>query len=470
MSQNFEKLKIVPVILCGGEGWRLWPVSTPSNPKQFSSLLSDSCLFQETLSRVKDVELFSDPVILTNRAYLDAVQSIGKNFKIILEDKPLNTAPITTICAFYLQEHFQNCAMLILPSDHLITDNAAFVDEINKAVKPVSEDLITLFGIKPTSAETGYGYIKAGDELYNNCFTVEKFIEKPPLELAKKMYNDEKYYWNSGIYCLKPSTLLQEMERHHPELYKACQKAYENSKSNGQLIEPNFSHLSDIMPISIDYAISEKTNKNVFIPVSFAWSDVGSWPAVWQLKEKDQSNNVIEGNATQVKCQNSYISSSSNHIIAYNIKDIAVISTESGTLIAPLAHCGNLNELKPAMVKSYEQSHAKVQKPWGYYKNLDACENYKIKKIVVKPGEKLSLQKHQHRCEHWFVLKGEILVTQGSKQYSLTEQQHAFIKAGEIHRIENNTDHEAIIVELQLGDILDEEDIIRLEDVYGRVS
>ena len=465
---------IVPVILSGGSGTRLWPLSRTLFPKQFISLINDTTLFQDTILRLP--EDLSDPLVICNEQHrflvAEQLRQIGANNSgIILEPIGKNTAPAIALAALKLTNNIQDPSLLVLSADHLIRDNKAFQKTINIAKTYSEQGKLVAFGVKPTKPETGYGYIEIDTSLDAKCYDIQSFKEKPNLINAKNYLDSGNYYWNSGIFMFKASKYLEELNKFEPEILSICRKSYKKTDKDLDFLRINIEEFNNCPEKSVDYAVMEKTKDGVVIPFESSWSDIGSWDALWEAKPKDDNNNVSSGDVILEKVTNSYIQGSNRLLSVIGLSDIVVIDTQDSLLVADKKNVQNIKNIVEKLnnEKRVEiMNHRKVYRPWGYYDSVDSGQGFQVKRISVNPGAKLSLQKHQYRSEHWVVVKGVALITRGDDVFKLVENQSTYIPKGKIHRLENREDSPLEIIEIQTGDYLGEDDIIRLEDEYQR--
>jgi len=465
---------IVPVVLSGGSGTRLWPLSRKLYPKQFLSLVNDTTLFQDTIIRLP--EEVSDPLIICNEEHrfivAEQLRQIQSNNKgIILEPIGKNTAPAIAIAAMTLLSEKIDPILLVLSADHLIENTIKFHNCINIASKIAAEGKMVTLGVKPSKAETGYGYIEVDDSDKNQYYDIISFTEKPNPEVAKEYVNAGNYFWNSGIFMFKASAYLSELKKYEPEIYTACQKSCSIARKDLDFIRLDNEEFYKCPDKSIDYAVMEKTNAGVVIPFDGSWSDIGSWEALWESKKKDSDNNVKEGDVMLNNVKNSYIHSSNRLISVNELSDLIIVDTQDALLISNKKCSQDIKNIVLNLKKNNRnesENHRKVYRPWGYFDSIDYGSGFQVKRIFVNPKAKLSLQKHNHRAEHWVVVKGVALITCGEKVFELRESQSTFIPKGEVHRLENYNDFPLEIIEIQTGDYLEEDDIIRLEDDYQR--
>jgi len=465
---------IVPVILSGGSGTRLWPLSRKLHPKQFINLVNETTLFQDTILRLpKDV---AEPLIICNEEHrflaAEQLREIGKKTKgIILEPEGRNTAPAVALAALQFINKGEDPILLVLSSDHLIKDIEAFHQSITIASKLAENNKLITFGVVPDKAETGYGYIEANINNTDNYYSIKSFTEKPSQKNAKKYLDSVNYLWNSGMFMFKASVFLSELEKFEPEILSACKKSciIENIDSDFIRIDNDaFHHCPNE---SIDYAVMEHTKNSVVVPLDANWSDVGSWSSLWDIKTKDNNDNVSEGDVFLEDVKNTYTYSSNRLVSLIGVSNLVIVDTQDALLVADKQQTHNIKKIVARLnsdKRSEVDNHRKVFRPWGYYDSVNSEEGFQVKRIVVNSGAKLSLQKHKYRAEHWVVVKGVALVTCGDKTFELVENQSTYIPQGSLHRLENHQDIPLEIIEIQTGSYLGEDDIIRFEDDYQR--
>ena len=465
---------ITPVILSGGSGTRLWPLSRKLYPKQFLKLVNDKTLFQETIQRLPKET--SSPLIICNEEHrfivAEQLREIkSKNSGIILEPVGKNTAPAITLAALSLLENQNDPVLLVLSADHIIKNKIKFQRSIKTATKHAELGKMVALGIKPSKPEIGYGYIKIDNATKNDNYKIISFIEKPSYVKAKNYFESQNYYWNSGIFLFKASTFLNELEKYEPEIYSSCKRSFTHTPKDIDFIRIDSESFTQCPDKSIDYAVMEKTNKGVVVPFNGHWSDVGSWEALWESKMKDTGNNSSEGDVILNKVNNSYIYSSNRLVTVNDVSDLVIVDTQDALLVSSKKDSQNIKEIvnKLQLQKRNEAyNHRKVYRPWGYYDSIDSGFGFQVKRIFVNPGAKLSLQKHKKRAEHWVIVKGIALITCGGEKFKLEENKSTYIPMGEIHRLENQELIPLEIIEIQTGTYLGEDDIIRLEDDYKR--
>ncbi|MBM6593709.1 mannose-1-phosphate guanylyltransferase/mannose-6-phosphate isomerase [Microvirga pudoricolor] len=466
---------LVPLIICGGAGTRLWPASRKAAPKQFINLMGERSSFQDTVVRVTDPDLFADPVIITNEEYrhiaADQLDALGIKAPILLEPARRDSGPAIAAGAAFIAERNPEAIVIALAADHVVQDVAAFKAAVRTAARAAEDGTIVTFGITPDQPATGYGYIRPGSPLaVPGVSEVAAFVEKPNEETAKR-YIADGYLWNSGNFMFRADMLLAEYERFDPQTVEAVTQAVRQGRQDlgWTILDPEAFGAANA--VSIDFAVMEKTDKVAVIPVSMGWSDVGSWHAVWELTEKDEHGNAAIGDAVFLKARNNFVSSQSLVCVA-GLDNIAVITSGDATLVFDRA---NMDLMKP-LVKELEaqgrpqiEEHMEVFRPWGSYQSLDIGTRFQVKRIVVKPGGRLSLQKHFHRAEHWIVVSGTALVTVGEEQRIVRENESTYIPLGAVHRLENPGRIPLELIEVQSGSYLGEDDIVRLDDVYNRI-
>ena len=482
---------LIPVILSGGAGTRLWPVSREGYPKPFMKLADGESLLLKTYCRAAELGSLTEiPEVLTvtNRDYFfmskdelaraeilaragNIKQPVGS---FMLEPFGRNTAAAVALAALYVsQKYGADAVMLVLAADHLIRDQAAFTQAVAAAVKLAKNDALVTFGIKPTAPETGFGYIECG-EADGPGFRVARFVEKPSLAVAKEYVEAGNYLWNSGMFCSKASVMLSEMAQHAPEVDKslrACWSAMEEGARTGAMLEIPAELFEQVPDISIDYAVMERSSKVAVIPGDFGWSDIGSWQAVSQLATPDENGNRINGEAIVLDSHDTYIQSEGRLVAALGIVDLLIIDTADALLVA---HRDRAQDIKKIVAQLKDRNHEAykihrtVSRPWGTYTVIEEGVQFKIKRIEVKPGASLSLQMHHHRSEHWIVVSGMARVTNGEAEMFIRTNESTYIPAGHKHRLENPGMLNLVMIEVQSGEYLGEDDIVRFQDIYNR--
>ncbi len=465
---------IAPIILSGGSGTRLWPISRSLHPKQFIKFLNDLTLFQDTIIRLPKESL--DPLVICNNEHrflaAEQLRQINKKSSgIILEPFGKNTAPAVALAAIHLINQKQDYPLLILSADHHIKDIKKFHHAIQIA-KPLAESgKLVAFGSLPTRPETGYGYIEANLSKQADYYDIKSFTEKPNLINAQKYVENGNYYWNSGIFMFTASTYLSELKKLEPDIYSACIKSLTLSKSDSDFIRINSDEFKTCPDKSIDYAIMEKTQNSIVVPLNAAWTDIGSWDSLWELKDKDNNGNVSEGDVILEDVKNTFISSSNRLVSAIGVDNLVIIDTQDSLLVANKQFSQKISSVVKKLSQANRKeahSHRKVYRPWGYYDSLDISDGFQVKRLYINPGSKISLQKHRYRAEHWVVVRGVATITCGEKIIELNKDQSTFIPKGTVHRIENKNNVALEIIEVQTGSYLGEDDITRIDDDYDR--
>ncbi len=467
-------MRIVPVILCGGAGTRLWPLSRELYPKQLLPLVGDRSLLQNTVLRLADYEGAAPPILICNEAHrflvaeqlreIDAVPDT-----IVLEPSGRNTAPAVALGAHQALTD-EDAMLVVLPSDHVITDNSTFIQALDTAVSLAEQDHLVTFGISPTRAETGYGYIRSG-AAFRGGQRVDSFVEKPDAETAEEYVASNDYYWNSGMFVFKASNYLTELGRQRPDIASAVAASCGTVTHDDIFTRVGTKAFTDCPSESIDYAVMEGTDRAVMVRLNAGWSDIGSWDALWEVSDKDADQNVIVGDVMTEHVSRSYIRSEHRLVSVVGVDDLVVVETADAVLITSQSESQHVKKIVTALQDSKRQeriTHREVYRPWGSYESIDEAELYQVKHIRVQPGASLSLQKHQHRSEHWVVVKGKARVTNGESAFDLNENESTYIPAGTMHRLENPGKTPLEIIEIQCGEYLGEDDIERFDDDYGR--
>ncbi|MEE4660577.1 MAG: mannose-1-phosphate guanylyltransferase/mannose-6-phosphate isomerase [Halieaceae bacterium] len=466
---------LVPVLLAGGVGSRLWPVSREAYPKQFLPLSSEDSMLVDTFKRLEGVTR-EPPAVICNDAHRFIVaeqlrDQSRQGASIILEPLGRNTAPAVAVAAMLALQKSPDALLLVLPADHLIADVAAFRTAVGHAVEQANAGKLVTFGVVANRAETGYGYIRRGDALDSNSFTIGEFVEKPDAETAQAYLDSGDYYWNSGMFLLGAATYMEELEQFAPEIVAACKASLEGAAADLDFVRLDRASFEACPSDSIDYAVMEKTRRGAVVPLDCGWSDVGAWSAVWEAGDADTSGNVVQGDVLLDDTQNSFIRSESRLVATTGVRDVVVVETKDAVLVAHRDRVQNVKNLVNALnAADREESrlHARVYRPWGSYESLINGDRFQVKRIVVNPGQKLSLQKHHHRAEHWIVVNGTAEVTCEDKVFMLGEDESTYIPLGHKHRLVNPGRIPLELIEVQSGGYLGEDDIVRYDDIYGR--
>jgi mannose-1-phosphate guanylyltransferase/mannose-6-phosphate isomerase len=468
---------LIPLILSGGSGTRLWPVSRRNLPKQFLSLSGDGTLFQQTVARTRQLPDVSAPIVVASEDHrflaADQLLEIGtQGATIVLEPTPRNTAPAIALGALKALERDPEALLLVLPADHLIGDTQSFVAAVQQALPAARDGWLVTFGIRPDRPETGFGYIRRAESIGSDAFRVAQFVEKPDQATAETYVADGGYDWNSGMFLFKASRYLEELGLHAPDMFSAVRTAYATGHGDLDFVRIDKDAFGKVPDNSIDYAVMEKTARAAVIPVSCAWSDIGSWSALWLSGQHDEQGNQREGDTLAVNTRNSLLRSHDRHMIAtVGVDDLIVVSTPDATLVAHRDAAQDVKKVVDQLKASGRTEHSfhrVVHRPWGSYDSLEEGGRFQVKRIVVKPGASLSLQKHHHRAEHWIVVSGTAEVTCDEKVFLLAENQSTYIPLGSVHRLRNPGKVLLELIEVQSGSYLGEDDIVRFDDVYGR--
>ena len=480
--------KVIPVILCGGSGTRLWPLSRSSFPKQFISIFEKKTLFQDVVSRAKLINKKNTKndvlYVVTNEECrflaLDQVNSIKDDvkIKILLEPVSRNTAPALTLAALQAIDEDADSILVVLPSDQLILDAEKFSSAIECAVQIAAKGSIVVLGVPPERPETGYGYIqKANKKGVRGEYEVVQFVEKPGIELAAQFLSSEDFFWNAGIFVLSAARWLSALEEISPKIKEAVTESWLSRLIDGIFIRPNAPNYDQVLSKSIDYAVIEKCGEyNIpikVLPLNAGWSDVGSWDAIHRASNPNDAGNVTQGDVLLDKSAGSYVRAESRLVVGVGLKNLTVIETADAVLVANQSDAQAVKGIVDVLAKQSRierETHQKVYRPWGWYDTIDRGPFFKVKRIQVKPGASLSLQLHHHRSEHWVVVSGIAEVTCGDKIFRLTANQSSYISVGEKHRLANPGENSLEIIEVQVGSYLGEDDIVRLDDIYGRLD
>lgn len=468
---------LFPVIMAGGSGSRLWPLSRQLNPKQFLTLVDvEHSLLQATIKRLEGLDAGLPLLICNEQHRFLAAEQLRlldmEKANILLEPIGRNTAPAIALAAILACESGDDPVLLVLAADHLIQDVDAFHASLQVALPLAVEGKLVTFGIVPNKAETGYGYLEKGDSVGEGGFRVNRFVEKPDLQMAKEYLDSGNYYWNSGMFMFRASRYLGELDKFSPDTLTACREALSKAEQDMLFTRVDHAAFSACPENSIDYAVMEKTADAVMVPLDAGWSDIGSWSAIWDLSVKNADGNVLKGDVLCESTQGSYVYAEHRLVATVGVDDLVIVETKDAVLVA---RRGQVQEVKKIVEqlrrdKRHEHSsHREVYRPWGVYDSIDQGERYQVKRITVKPGAKLSVQMHHHRAEHWIVVSGVAKVTNGDETYLVTENQSTFIPIGQVHALENPGKILLELIEVQSGSYLGEDDIVRFEDRYGRI-
>lgn len=464
-------MNVCAVVMAGGSGSRLWPLSRANHPKQFLTLFGEDTMLQATFKRLENLNIGSSVTICNeeHRFFVaEQLREIDKLGSIILEPVGRNTAPAIALAAISIKT--EDPLMLVLAADHVIHDQFSFESSIKEAIPLAQAGKLVTFGVVPSEPNTGYGYIKKG-KTEGSGFLVDKFVEKPSHSIAKEYLASEDYLWNSGMFLFKASRYLEELEKFRPDIYEACSSCMKNVASDLDFLRVEKSIFESTPSDSIDYAVMEKTDDAVVVPMDAGWSDIGSWSSLWEIEDKDRNNNVAKGDVILHKTKNTYVKTDGKLIATIGANDLIITNTKDAILIAHKDLAQDVKEIVKQLKAENRQEwqlHREVYRPWGKYDSIDNGRRYQVKRITVKPGEKLSVQMHHHRAEHWIVVSGTAKVTNGDKTFILSENESTYIPVGVVHALENPGKVELELIEVQSGSYLGEDDIVRFEDIYGR--
>lgn len=472
---------MIPVILSGGSGTRLWPLSRLKKPKQFLALTNDKSLLQNTLLRLKGLPDLAAPIVVCNEAHRFMVAEQLRELSmpcasIMLEPVGRNTAPAIALAALQALQLQQDPLILVLAADHVIKDIPAFHQAVLQAIPAAEAGKLVTFGIVPTSAHTGYGYISRSAEPLaafapEPIYQVTEFKEKPAAALAEHYLQSGRYCWNSGMFLFKASSVLAELRQFAPDIVAACEQAMAKANTDLDFVRVDSTSFASSPSDSIDYALMEKSINSVMVPLDAGWSDIGSWDALWDIMAKDASGNACRGDVLLEETSDSYINAEEKLVVVIGLNDVIVVETKDAVLVASkqaIAQVKNIVAKLQKYGRSEVELHREVFRPWGKYDSVDQGNRYQVKHITVKPGAKLSVQKHHHRAEHWVVVSGTALVRNGDSEFMVTENESTFIPIGVVHSLENPGKIPLELIEVQSGSYLGEDDIIRFEDKYGR--
>ena len=468
-------MKVIPVILCGGAGTRLWPLSRELYPKQLLALVDDYSLLQNTVTRCAGHPDVTAPMLVCNEEHrflvAEQLREIDEEAsRIILEPEGRNTAPAVALAAHEAMKTDDGAILVVLPSDHVIHKTTLFLEALTTAIDLAKDDALVTFGVVPDKPETGYGYIKKGMAT-GAAFKVDKFVEKPDVATASDFLQSGLYCWNSGMFVFKASAYLKELAAQTPRIAEAMAKATANASADLDFTRVNAEAFKSSPSDSIDYAVMEHTADALVVPLDAGWSDIGSWDALWQISEKDEHNNTLVGDAVVHDVEGSLVWSESRLVSVVGLKDVIVVETADAVMVASQDQAQDVKSIVNHLKGSgrIERTfHQKVYRPWGYYEGLDAGPAFQVKRLGVNPGASLSLQLHHHRAEHWVVVSGVATVTVGEKVFDLNPNESCYIPLETLHRLQNLTEEPLEIIEVQSGSYLGEDDIVRFEDNYGR--
>ena len=471
-------MQIIPVILSGGSGTRLWPLSRKQYPKQYLPLVGDNTMLQETILRLNGLDNLIDPIIICNADHrflvAEQCQQIDiKNPTILLEPVGRNTAPAIAAAAMQSLKVSDDAVLLVLSADHVIQDIEAFHAAIDIASQQAKGGKLATFGIVPTDANTGYGYIKSSEENIGGTYKVEEFVEKPDLKTAQTYLEQGNYLWNSGMFMFKAATLIDELTTHSPTIVKSVSNAVSNAKQDLDFIRLDKQAFEFSPSDSIDYALMEKSDNVVVIPLDAQWNDIGTWSALHDIGTKDANGNVIKGDVIAQDTTNTYINANHHMVTTIGVDNLIVVDTPDATFIATQDKAQEVKSIVESLQASGRcegAAHRKVYRPWGWYDSIEMGEHFQVKRLHVNPGAKLSLQMHHKRAEHWVVVHGTATVTNGDKTFDLNKGDSTYIPIGTTHALENKTNEPLEIIEVQSGTYLGEDDIVRFEDIYGRIE
>ncbi|MDN2566086.1 mannose-1-phosphate guanylyltransferase/mannose-6-phosphate isomerase [Aquibium sp. A9E412] len=468
---------LVPVVMAGGSGTRLWPVSRKLYPKQFCALTGERTMLQETAARLSGLDAAA-PLVVCNEEHrflaAEQLRQIGQDAAaVILEPVGRNTAPAIALAALHATAGGEDPLLLVLAADHLIVDVAAFQASVAKAVRLAEAGRLVTFGIVPQRAETGYGYVRRGAPLGDDGHAVDRFEEKPDAATAEAFVASGDYYWNSGMFLFRAGVYLGELERHAPAILAACRAAYAGAAVDMDFVRVAAGPFAAGPSDSIDYAVMEKTGAAAVVPLDAGWSDIGSWDALWEISDKDAAGNVLAGDVLALDARNSLVRADRRLVALVGVEDLVVVETPDAVLVADRARAQDVKKIVETIGdngRAEHLTHRIVYRPWGHYDSIDLGDRHQVKRITVKPGAKLSVQMHHHRAEHWVVVRGTARVQKGEETVLLGENQSTYIPLGEVHALENPGKIPLELIEVQSGSYLGEDDIVRLEDRYGRLE
>ena len=472
-------MALFPVILSGGSGSRLWPLSREHYPKPLLPLVSEQTLLQETACRLDPIEGLGDAVYVCNEEHrflvAEQVAQLGRSpSTIILEPEGRNTAPALTLAALYMVQQDPDATMVVMPADHVMQQPRQFIEAVERGAVLAQDGALVTFGVIPVTAETGYGYIKRGEGVADGAaFTVARFVEKPDQQRAEQYVADGGYYWNSGIFLMRADRWLDEIKLYSPDILTACRKALDQGSEDSDFFRVNPTAFLACPGDSIDYAVMEKTDRAMVVPIDAGWSDVGAWSALWNVCPHDSDGNVIQGDVIAEDTHDALLLAQHRCLATVGLDNVIVVETSDAVLVASKDKAQDVKEIVSRLKAQRREeckTHRQVYRPWGSYEGIDSGARFQVKRLSVKPGAQLSLQMHHHRAEHWVVVKGTARVTCGDQVFNLHENESTYIPMGERHRLENPGNIPLEVIEIQSGSYLGEDDIVRFEDVYDRVQ
>lgn len=482
MNQNETQAPLIPVILSGGAGTRLWPVSRRAHPKPFMQLADGESLAEKTWNRARAIAGHAPILTVTSRDYYFYTRDLYEQLehgvqqaRFMLEPLARNTAPAIALAALYVRENLgEEASLLVMPADHLVHDQRNFEAAVHEARELAAKGYLVTFGIHPTHAETGYGYIRQGEALSaSGGRRIAAFVEKPDLETAQGYLESGDYHWNSGMFCFRSGAILEALARHAPRVYESVTRVWKHMDTSQSPLEIPADLFSECPSISLDYAVMERAENAAVVTGDFGWSDIGSWKAISELYESDQAGNRIRGRAVMVDSRGCFVQGGKRLVAAVGVNDLVIVDTGDAVLVAHRDSAQDVKQVVSQLTDLEDEAaifHQTVHRPWGSYTILEDAEDCKVKRLVVKPGQVLSLQRHQRRAEHWTVVNGTAKVRLGDEEFLLEQNQSTYIPVNTLHRLENPGDEDIHLIEVQTGDYFGEDDIERFEDIYGRVK